>query len=360
MTKVKKNNNFLSKRTITNLFVALLFVVFFVFVLLNQTNIQFYANGFENVWSQPLQVYYLQVGQANASLVVLPNKTAMVIDAGSQESEKDFISAVDYILSKNKISTIKYLVLSHSDEDHIGGAVALLKKYQVDNVFRSKQLARNEQSSYIYNRVDTVVFEQTINAVLQEPDCNVQFIKNHTIIIDDVAEICFYAADLDVYSQTNDYSPFISITYMDKTFLFTGDATVNRENELLQTLADENKELSVDFLLVAHHGSNTSTSAAFLQKISPTYAFVSSQSKSYPHKDVFDRLHEAGINKLFNTRTDGMIAVAIQENGTYYIKTLSYHFEIEFLTVAVFLFVCMFVGLNSKGKQEKFSVLTKK
>ncbi len=360
MTKLQKENHFPSRRTIANVFVALVFVVFFLFVLANQANIQFYANGFGKIWSQPMQVYYLDVGQANASLVILPNKTAMVVDAGSSESKDDFVSAVDYILTKNKISTIKYLVLSHSDEDHIGGAVALLEKYQVDNVYRPKQLAKNEESLFAYNRVDTLVYERTINAVLQEPDCTVQFVKNHTIIIDDLTEICFYAPDLDEYSQTNDYSPFISITYAEKTFLFTGDATKNREAELLEGLSSKGETLKVDFLLVAHHGSNTSTSAEFLQAISPTYAFVSAQSKSYPHEDVSNRLKDAGVNKLFNTKTDGMIAVAVQQNGSFYIKSLSYHFEIEFLTVAIFLLVCMFVELNSKKNQEKFSIFAKK
>ena len=360
MTKIERKTNFPSKKAMTNWFVTILFAVFFVFVLVNQSNIQFYANGFGQIWSQPLQVYFLDVGQANASLVILPNKTAMIIDAGSQDSKDQFVSAVDYILSKNKISTIKYLVLSHSDEDHIGGAVALLEKYQVDNVFRPKQLATNEQSDLPYNRVDTFVYQQTISAVLSEKDCNVQFVKDHTIVIDDLVEICFYAPQLDLYTQTNDYSPFVSVSYSGRTFLFTGDATTNREDEFLQTLKTKQEELQVDFLLVAHHGSNTSTSAEFLQAISPTFAFVSAQNKSYPHEDVLSRLTDAGINKLFNTKTDGMIAVAVKENGDFYIKTLSYHFEIEFFVVAIFLLICMFVELNSKQTAEKYSILAKK
>ncbi|MBQ7327480.1 MAG: MBL fold metallo-hydrolase [Clostridia bacterium] len=360
MIKLQKEKHFTSKKTTTNVFVAIVFVVFFLFVLANQANIQFYANGFGKIWTQPLQVYYLDVGQANASLVILPNKTAMLIDTGSGESEEDFISSVDYILSKNKISKIKYLVLSHSDEDHIGGTEALLDKYQVDNIYRPKQLAKNEESEHDFNRVDTLVYERVTNAISSEPNCTVQFVKNHTIFIDDLTEICFYAPDFDKYSQTNDYSPFVSITYAEKTFLFTGDATTNRERELLERLSDENKTLKVDFLLVAHHGSNTSTSAEFLQAISPTYAFVSAQNKSYPHEEVLNRLKEAGVSKLFNTKTVGMIVVAVQENGNFYIKTLAYHFEIEFFSVAIFLLVCMFVELNSKKNQSKFSVLAKK
>lgn len=320
-------------------FVTALFVAVFLLVFINNYNIQFLVNGFSSLVNENLQVYFLDVGQANATLIILPTGRAMIVDTGSDDSSDDFMESVDKILASNDLNEIDILVLTHSDEDHVGGTVELLDKYQVHNIYRPKVLSASEDDDEGtgYYVVNTSVYDEVISAVLAEPNCRVEFIEDMVFSDGDDCEVEFFSCEEDVYSDTNSYSPFITITYSGTSFLLTGDASQAREEELISRLERENRTLEIDFLLVSHHGSRSSTTEEFLSCIKPRYAIISAGDSLHPTQDVLDRLEDCGVFEIYCTKTDGMIGVGVKDEGTILIKTMDFLLDLPLILCIIFV-----------------------
>jgi competence protein ComEC len=104
----------------------------------------------------------------------------------------------------------------------------------------------------------------------------------------------------------------VRLVYGKNSFLFTGDAQTESEKQMLSS----SYTLSADVLKVGHHGSYTSTSAAFLAKVKPTYAVIScgkGNDYGHPHQETLKKLANAGI-KLYRTDINGTIIV--ESDGT--------------------------------------------
>ncbi len=348
LTEIKQKifrENFIGK----SFFVAFL-LIFFLFLLLNQYSIQFWINGYGQLNGCSLQVYFLDVGQANATLIVFPNKMAMIVDTGSQNGKDGFVEDVDYLLNKNGIKEIEYLILTHSDEDHVGGTAALLEKFEVNNILRPKQLAEFEISNFGYTYVSTEIYKTTMEAIYAEPACEKDFINDMVLRFGSVT-VEIFSCQKDFYSDTNSYSPFISIEYNGKTFLLTGDATAVRETEFINYLSEHKIEMDVDYLLVSHHGSKYSTTEEFLQTINPRYAFVSAGESYYPSIEVKERLAEASTENIFVTSQLGMIAVGIEDENEL-IWHMTTYFDAPFVFVCVCIVIFVFMKFHPLKKQK--------
>ena len=97
--------------------------------------------------------------------------------------------------------------------------------------------------------------------------------------------------------------------------MFTGDAEEGAEQDILQNGID----ISADVYKVAHHGSNTATSQAFLDAVHPTYAVISAgegNSYGHPHAEVLNRLRAAGVS-VFRTDEQGNDRCRVRRNNTY-------------------------------------------
>lgn len=327
------------KGKVANVFVAVLFVALFLLVFINAYNIQFFANGFTKLAGKGLQVYFLDVGQANATLIILPTGRTLIVDTGSEDSSDDFMVSVEKILSSNGLEDIDILVLTHSDEDHIGGTVKLLEEYQVHNIYRPKVLSASEtdESGTGYYVVDTNIYDEVISAVWEEPNCEVEFIEDMVFFEGDDYKIEIFSCEEDFYSDTNSYSPFVYITYAEKSFLLTGDASEAREEELVSSLEAEGRDLKVDFLLVSHHGSRSSTTSDFLAFVKPRYAIISAGDSLHPTQDVLDRLEESGVSEIYCTKTDGMIGVGVESSGVFVLKTMDTFIDLPLIFCIIFV-----------------------
>lgn len=343
----------MTKNDLLKSFFIILLPIFCIFLFINQYDIQFYANGFNKVVETNMQVYYFDVGQASSACAILPNKQVIVIDTGSQMSKDSFMLNVENILNKNKIHKIDYLILTHSDEDHVGGAVALLERYQVDNVLRPKLLAKGEASDREYSVVDTEIYNEVVSAMYKEPDCEVSFIENKTMEID-TAQMRIFAGDKDFYSSTNAYSPFITLQYAGKTFMFTGDVTSARENEFIKTVETQDLTVGVDFLMVAHHGAKDASTEKFLNLINPVYAIISAGDVGHPTVEVLARLNKVGVKEVFVTKQDGMIAIGLMENGAFVVAKMSIYFDLPYLLVVVSIAVLILLNLDYYTKDRRF------
>lgn len=330
--KLAKIKNILNtKEFVMRAFFVSFLLVFLMFLSINQFSIQFWANGFLDVFKSELQVYFLDVGQANSTLIVFPNKMAMLVDAGCQDTQNQLLENVEYILDKNNIDEIEYLILTHSDEDHVGGTEIILQNFQVCNILRPKVLASFEQEQNGYQYITTDIFTKTMAAVFKEENCTTEFINDKVFNFENV-KVEIFSCQLDVYSDTNSYSPFVLIEYNDKSILLTGDATAKREKEFVNLLKNENREIDIDYLLLSHHGSKYSSTEDFLSFVKADYAIASCLEEYYPAVEVKERLFDSGVEKIYNTRDNGTIALTVDKTGSE-IKYFAVVFDIPFVFV---------------------------
>ncbi len=333
-------------------------VLFSLFLFLNQTYINFVFNGFLDTFSKNLQVYILDVGQANANLIIFPNRSCMIIDTGSGESKNDFMKAVGVILNANHIKQVDFLLLTHSDEDHVGGAVALLENYQVNNVLRPKILSRDENSENLNYLISTTfTYASVIEAIYQEPNCRVEFIDDKSFNFSSNVSVTFFAGEEDYYKDTNSYSPFVLVDYDNCSFMFTGDASQLREDEFVRNMKND---LEIDYLVVSHHGSKYNTSNQFLEKVNPKNAIISAGDDLHPSKDVLDRLNNFNVENIYVTKSVGTVSIAVESGGKATVKTLSGRLDLAFILVLVSIFVFAWLKFINDNRRTKYNVLRRK
>lgn len=330
-----------------------------ILIVINQQELQFYFNNFQRIFQKDLQVFYLDVGQASSTLLIFPNNTTVMIDTGGADSADSLVKQTKLLLSKNRLSDIDFLILTHSDADHVGGAVKVLNSFQVDNIFRPKIRSFDESpvdAEESLKTVTTQIYSDAIHAIYKEPDCSVSFVEDKTLVFGTHSFLKIFAPERIDYVDTNSFSPFILASFGNKNFLFTGDATSARENEFLQEIESGGK-ISVDFLQVAHHGSKYSSTVEFLNEILPKYAFISAGDKLHPAQEVIARLNVVGVKEIFVTKQVGTIAVGMTEDGNFVICDLSEKFDVPLLVIVIML--AIFIILKNPYKKSARNIRLK-
>ena len=244
-------------------------------------------------------IHYIDVGQGDAALVVCDDKT-MLIDGG-----KPHASSIIYTYLKNlNIDYLDYIVASHADDDHIGGLSAPLAKMKVGNVLAPE----TEADTRSYERLKNKTAEQGLTITHPKPGESLDFGSS---------KIEFYGPITESESDRNNGSIVMKIIYGDTSFLFTGDAEREEEQEILNAGYD----LSATVLKVGHHGSKNSTTYPFLREIMPKYAVISVGDNSYGHptEDTLSRLRDADV-KVYRTDMQGDI-IATSDGKTVTITT---------------------------------------
>jgi len=249
--------------------------------------------------NQASYIYFLDVGQGDASLFVSPNrKEILLIDTGgvmtySKEAwkeKKKTSSQVDTLITffhSLGISNINHLVLTHGDYDHCGNALEMLKKIKVSNIY----LNENE---------DTKI-EKSIKDLYQEKlkkKIESKFFKVEKL-------------ELKNPQDENDASQIVRIKAFEKTFLLMGDASKKVEEELSSYWKQ------TDVIKLGHHGSNTSSGKEFLKKINPLYAIISAGKQNrynHPSKETIDTLNKLKI-PFYETSKGGTIQFKITKKS---------------------------------------------
>jgi competence protein ComEC len=238
-----------------------------------------------------LTLHFLDVGQADSILVALPNQEIMLVDAGNNA---DGSMVVEYIKGLG-LSRIDYLVGTHPHEDHIGGLDDVIKAFEVGKVY----MPRVTHTTRTYEDVLLALKDRNLKVtsaragltVLDSPDLRIEFL----------------APVSSDYNDLNQYSAVVKIAYRNRSFLLTGDAGFESEQEMM----DSQVNLQADLLKVGHHGSRYSTSEEFLQAVEPEYAVIScgeDNDYGHPHKETLTRLAVPGL-RLFRTDLDGTVIV---------------------------------------------------
>lgn len=233
-----------------------------------------------------LRVNYIDVGQGDSIFIQLPNNESMLIDAGeAYESE----NVINY-LNNLGITKIDYVVGTHPHTDHIGGLEEVINTFDIGSIY----MPRASSTSKTYLDLLTTISNKGLK---------VKTAKSGVVVLDDNnLKLEFIAPNSDNYSELNNYSAVLKLTYLDNTFLFMGDAETLSENEVTC-------DVEADVIKVGHHGSDSSSSLEFVKKVSPEYAIImvgEGNSYNHPYQSIIDRYENVGA-KVLRTDLDGNI-----------------------------------------------------
>ena len=260
-------------------------LLIFVFLLL-VSNIFLVYLDFKS-FGQELTFAILDIGQGDALFIESPTGTQILVDAGPP---RKILSQLSRIMSPfdRKLDAI---IITNPDQDHIGGFPDVLNVYEVGAVLESGTI----NDSKTYQNLEAEIKRKNIPNVLAK--------KGMRLNIGGGAVIDILFPDRDVFDWSpNDGSIVAKLTYGDTSVMLTGDATAKTEKIVLGGFSKE--ALASDILKVGHHGSRTSSSASFVEAVSPAYALVSDGKDNkygHPHPETLDTLIQFGAKIL---RTD--------------------------------------------------------
>lgn len=236
-----------------------------------------------------LTAHYIDVGQGDCEFIELPNNETMLIDAGDSGSGPEITAYIKNL----GYDTINYLVATHPHADHIGGMSYVIKNLNIVHMYMPEK------------STNTKTFENLLQTIL-DMNIKVEKAESGTVILNtENLKIDILAPDSEQYKNLNNYSAVIKMDYKNTSFLFMGDAEKEVEEKL------PNKEIQTDVLKVGHHGSDTSSTAAFLEKVSPKYAVIScGKNNRYGHPDsiTLQNLESVG-SVILRTDLDGTIII---------------------------------------------------
>lgn len=264
-----------------------LFIILFIFILIS---IFFDFSNNKNT-----NIYFLDVGQGDCTLIVSEKGKSILIDTGGsikynkedwKKRKREFnlyISSVIPFFKSIGLKKIDYLFLTHGDNDHLGYSQDLIDNFKVDNIIINKG-----KVNYAESKLEYEFIEEQYN-------------------IDNVYITSLNNID---YGNENDNSIVLYVVIDEYKFLFMGDAGIEVEEDLMKkyNLKD------IDVLKVGHHGSKTSSSRLFIEYITPKYSIISvgeNNKFGHPNDSVLETLNKS---KVYRTDKHGTIVFNINNN----------------------------------------------
>lgn len=291
-----------------------------------------------------LSVQILDIGQGDCIYIEFPDGQNMIMDIGSEFRTTSPWDAIDGALQEDEVENIDYLFITHGDYDHIRDAKKLLDNYEVENIYMPLEKA---QDSATWLNLLEAAREETytdesgaVRTAAYHENVGVFAISGENWVMN-----C-YTYDLEDYPEGNDdperinsVSPICLLEYAGRTIVLTGDSNEMNEEYLLGK--GYFGEVDADVLKVAHHGSYSSTTEAFLDAIDAEFAVISTSGteedphERYTHPDprLMQRLRDYsdvtpdgdhdGFREIYITAEVGTVTVLVGENGGLNILTES-------------------------------------
>lgn len=290
--KFKKNNDF--KRIVL--------IVILDIVIIFQSFVQ------DNFLKNGVEIYFLDVGQGDSTIIRTAKNKTIVIDGGEGEkSGFDYGKNVLFPFLINKgVRKIDFLIFSHFDSDHCGGLIYLLENIKVDNILIGKQFEKNENLEYIVNLAN----KKHVKIIELQAGNKINIEKNSSLEI-------LWPSETENISENsiNNNSLVCKFVYKNFSMLLTGDIESIAEEKLLGKYKNTNR-LNANILKIAHHGSKTSSIQEFLDEVNPKIALIGVGRKNkfgHPNQEVLERLKEKGI-QIYRTDQNGEIQIIVKND----------------------------------------------
>lgn len=235
-----------------------------------------------------LQVYFLDVGQADC-ILVKTGQHSMLIDSGDTEQGRLILG----YLSDRGISTLDYLVATHPHSDHIGSMPDIIRAMESIGSLLMPDIVHT-----------TKTFEDLLDAI-EDTDTSVIVPQPGEIFEMGDARIQILAPNNSTYNDLNNYSIVLRVDFGQSSFLFTGDAEDVSESEQLANAY----VLQTDVIKIGHHGSDSSSTQKYIESVSPSHAVIScgkGNSYGHPHSETIARLSAMGVT-VYRTDENGTI-----------------------------------------------------
>ena len=264
-----------------------------------------------NIIPKDLRIHFIDVGQGDSTFIETPHNKTILIDGGGSLSESFDVgekTLLPYILDRG-YTKIDYIFITHFDQDHVGGILTLLKEIKIGKIFIGEQFEECEN------------YDKFINIVKQEKLEVTKIKKGDKIIIDNIIfNILFPDIENPIEENSlNNNSIVMQMKYKSITALFTGDIEEIAEEQIIK------ENIEADILKIAHHGSKTSSTQKFLEKVKPKIALIGvgeNNKFGHPNIEVIKRLEKLKT-KIFKTAQNGEITMKINHLGKLKIETMN-------------------------------------
>ena len=235
-----------------------------------------------------LRIWFFDIGQGDAALVLLPTGEQLLIDAGRDNRVLSKLGAVLPPWDRS----LDTIILTHPDADHITGFVDVLERYEVAEIITTGA------SAY------TPVMQTLEDQFVREQGYIRHVSQGERLTYGDVVIDVLWPEETltgEVPEDRNNSSLVLRLVYKETSILFTGDAEQEAEEGFGSLVGD------IDVLTVGHHGSLTSSTVEFLDQVDPEKATISvgiDNGYGHPHPVVLKRLEGSGV-QVFRTDQDG-------------------------------------------------------
>lgn len=220
------------------------------------------------------EIHFIDTGNSDAILIISDGK-AMLVDGGDNDDET---LVVNYIKSKG-ITELEYVIATHPHADHVGGLDAVVSELSVKTVF----VANGDSDTKTYRDFIEAAIDRGLSPSVPLEDK--KFLLGNAY---------FTVLNTNGGKATNNQSLVVEYVNGEDKILLMGDAEEQVEEEILSKVS------KVDLLKVGHHGSRSSTSQAFFDKVSPEYAVITCGANNkygHPHQETVSKLTEVEVHR---------------------------------------------------------------
>ncbi len=288
------------------------FIIFAITLLVLSADIFYWVQ--KRCYKDDLTVSIVDVGQGNAALLEMPGGQCALIDGGGYATNAIFDIGEKVIapfLWRKKIKTVETVILTHYDADHLNGLIYILKHFNVRQVF-----ANHDPATCLKNNA-------FIDAICQKhikypayKNLSKKIALNGVILkiiypLENFADL----ASKEAWRDSNNNSMVVQVNFGNYSILFPGDIMKKAEQELV----DLNYDLHSTIMLAPHHGSNSSSTQRFIERVNPAYIIISAGWQNrfgFPAPEVLKRYEK---NKIITFRTDVNGCVSILNDGKHLI-----------------------------------------
>lgn len=239
-----------------------------------------------------LTVIMIDVGQADSFLLIQDGKTAL-IDCATRYDGDEILA----FLSSLNITKLDYVFGTHPHDDHMGGMLEVIQGIEVGKLV-VPEVEKGKVTSNWYKSLEKAY---TNYNVIRPKVGDVYELGDATMTV---------LGPIDTTpSNVNNYSTILMVSFGEMDILFTGDAETSLEMDLLESGVN----LDAEILKIGHHGSDTSSSDAFLDAVSPEYGLLSTavgNKHDHPIGEIMDRYEKRGI-EIYRTDQSGTVTLTI-------------------------------------------------
>lgn len=281
-------------------------LIFLVVVLAMCADAGYWLNN--RLLHDDFRVTMIDVGQGNSALLELPKGYNVLIDGGGFSDNRLFDMGANVVapfLWRKKIRTIDRIVLTHPNSDHLNGLIYIAENFNVKQVWTNNEPA----GTFGYKQFMSILEKKKINMAPYKKVFGTHNISGVRL------DVLYPPVDFnlkkkrDKWRDLNNDSIVLKASMGSMSFLFPGDIQSRAEYDLVATVKDR---LKSTVLLAPHHGSRTSSTALFIDKVNPSVVVISSGWKNrfgFPHPSILKRYKEKGC-QIYDTSGSGAITLS--------------------------------------------------